>query len=757
VPPSLVDAGPLVLLQPRRVAARAIAQRIAGEQGWQVGREVGWQVRFERRFTRDTRLLVVTEGVLTARLQTDPLLSEFHTIVLDEFHERSLHGDLAIALAKQAWRARSGLRLVVMSATLDAESVSKFLEGCPVHRIAGRAHPLEIAYAPARSLVECAESLARTADGDVLCFLPGAAEIGATVADLRTRLGARQFDVLPLHGGLSADEQDRVLRPRDGATRRVVVATNIAETSITVRGVRAVVDSGLHKVARHDAERGIDSLTTERIPQDAADQRAGRAGREASGQAIRLWHPLDRLSAHREPEIHRVDLSSGILDILAWGGHPSSLDWFERPLQTSIDGALRLLDRLGAVSDGRLTRIGIQMQRLPLHPRLARMLIAATGAWPVVQACALLSERHYVHARSQTTTSDLLSAIDGWDGAAPHVRQAARDIRRTVERALGSSAETMSEPDFRRAILAGYPDRVARRRAASSLRVKLASGSGAVLGRESGVVEGEFLVAVDVQAVQAVAPAARRPKGRATSPHVELAADSRIRIASRIERDWLEPNARVTERWFDAGSGEVRAAVVERYDALVLTERPVPIEDEWAAQLLAEAWSRRGPDEADTQLLRRLEFADNPIDLGALVRIAAYGARSLSQVDLARALEPAVARTLERDAPARLQVPSGRTVALAYNGDGTVAASVKLQELFGLAETPRVGSRRQPVVFSLLAPNGRPVQVTSDLRSFWERTYPEVRKELRGRYPKHPWPDDPWSAEPTARAKRRAP
>ena len=521
VSPALVDAGPLVLLQPRRVAARAIAQRIADEQGWQVGREIGWQIRFERRFSPATRLLVVTEGILTARLQADPLLSEFHTIVLDEFHERGLNGDLAIALAKQAWRARSELRLLVMSATLDAESVSQFLEGCPVHRIAGRTHPLEIAYAPKSSLVECAEALARTADGDVLCFLPGAAEIHAAVSELRTRMNAPQVDVVPLHGGLGADEQDRALRPAEGSARRIVVATNIAETSITVSGVRAVVDSGLHKVARYDAQRGIDSLTIERIPKDAADQRAGRAGREASGRAIRLWDPLDRLRPHREPEIHRVDLSSGILDILAWGGHPSELDWFERPLQTSIDLALRLLDRLGAVNAGRLTPIGIQMQRLPLHPRLARMLIAANGAWPVVQACALLSERHYLPARSHTTTSDLLSAIDGWDGADHHVKQAARDIRRIVERSFGSPVEAMTEQDFRRAILAGYPDRVARRRGSSS-RVKLASGAGAVVGPESGVVEGEFLVAVDVQAVETVASIPRRREGPSIPPRVDL-------------------------------------------------------------------------------------------------------------------------------------------------------------------------------------------------------------------------------------------
>jgi ATP-dependent helicase HrpB len=296
---------------------------------------------------------------------------------------------------------------------------------------------------------------------------------------------------------------------------------------------------------------------------------------------------------------------------------------------------------------------------------------------------------------------------------------------------------------------------VARRRDTASARVKLASGAGAVLGRESGVVEGEFLVAIDIRAGETTAAAVRRQDRRRISSRLDVAADSRIRIASRIERDWLQPNAREVERWFDAASGEVRAAIVERYDALVLSERSVPIEDEPAAALLAEAWLRREPTDCDTELIRRLEFAGHAVNLAAVVKLAAYGARALSQVHLARGLDPAVLRALDRDAPERLAVPSGRSAPLTYNNDGSVVASVKLQELFGLAETPKIGSRRQPVVFSLLAPNGRPVQVTSDLRSFWERTYPEVRRELRGRYPKHPWPDDPWSAAPTARAKSR--
>ncbi|HKB10122.1 MAG TPA: helicase-related protein, partial [Vicinamibacterales bacterium] len=367
VPPALLNDGPVVLLQPRRVAARAIAARIAAERGWTLGREVGWQVRFERRFTDDTNLLVVTEGVLTARLQSDPLLSDFRTIVLDEFHERSVHADLAIALARQAWRARAprpgggadDLRIVVMSATLDAGAVAAFLDDCPIVEVPGRTYPLEVAYAPGASIAHAAADALSATDGQVLCFLPGAAEIRRAVADVRSRV-ARDVEVVPLHGSLDADEQDLALQP--SARRRIVVATNIAETSLTVPGVTAVVDSGLQKIARYDADRGIDSLETERITADAADQRAGRAGRLAPGIVRRLWDPRDRLRPHREPDIERIDLAATALDVIAWGGDPRTLDWFEAPPPGAIDAALALLERLGAITAAaRLTPLGEQL------------------------------------------------------------------------------------------------------------------------------------------------------------------------------------------------------------------------------------------------------------------------------------------------------------------------------------------------------------------------------------------------------------
>nr|ADC36056.1 ATP-dependent helicase HrpB [uncultured bacterium 213] len=797
VPPALIDDGPVVLLQPRRVAARAIAQRIAEERGWTIGGEIGWQIRFERRFGSGTRLLVATEGVVTSRLQHDPLLSDFRTIVLDEFHERSVHADLAIALAKQAWRARDDLRIVVMSATLDARAVSAFLGHCPIVDVAGRLHAVDVRYTPGDSVADAAVALLGETAGHVLCFLPGAPEIRRAAGEIASRTAERGVEIVPLHGSLDAAAQDAALRPASvPGRRRIVVATNIAETSVTVPGVTAVVDSGLHKVARYDAARGIDSLDLERITGDAADQRAGRAGREAPGVVRRLWDARDRLRPHREPEIHRIDLSGAVLDVIAWGGDPRSLEWFERPREDAIDAALALLERLGAVRDGTLTDIGGQIRRLPLHPRLARMIVAAGGAREMAQAAALLSERHFIPSartrQAASTTSDLLSAIDNWRSVPAHVQRVAREIEKIAAATLGRRSEdvapaaTLSRGDrirsargpsererasesergwgpasigkrsvgvssrrgwgpgasendalFRQAVLAGYPDRVAQRREAGSSRVRLATGAGAVLGPESGVLEGEFLVALDVQA-----------------PTRAGEADSRIRIASRIEREWLTLTGSDLVHRFDPSSGVVKASRADRYDALVLVERPAVPDPDISARLLADAWRERGPRDADRQMLRRLRFAGHHVDLEGAIARAAHHARSLEAMDLASAIPADLRRALDRDAPDAIAVPSGRTVRLEYAEDGGVSASVKLQELFGLAETPRIGPRREPVLLALLAPNGRPVQLTRDLRSFWDRTYPEVRKELRGRYPRHPWPDDPWNAKPTARAKK---
>ena len=722
VPPALVDDGPVILLEPRRVAARSIAHRIAFERGWTVGREVGSHVRFERRFHPSTRLLVATEGILSARLQQDPLLSDFHTVVIDEFHERSIHADLAIALAKQAWKARADLRLVVMSATIDTARVSGFLGGCPIVDVPGRMHPLDVDYAPHQSVAAAAAEMLIATDGDVLCFLPGVFEIQQSIAEMRPLVDGRTVEVVPLYGGLDSAGQDRAIQGAPNGTRRVVVATNVAETSLTVPGVTAVVDSGWHKVARYDASRAIDSLVTERISEDAAAQRAGRAGRIAPGKVRRLWDARDRLRPHGEAEIHRVDLAATVLDIMSWGGHPRELEWFEVPAPGMIDASLALLDRLGAVNQGALTDLGRQIVRLPLHPRLACMLRAAGGARTMARACALLSERQVPPSKASTaTSSDLLSALDRWESLPPHVGRVARELERIYESAIGRpSAADITETTFRRAVLAAYPDRVAQRREPGSPRVKLATGTGAVLGIESGVRDAEFLIAVDVRA---------QP------------GEARIGMASAVEREWLQPNGIEIVHTFDDDAGIVRAVELERYDALIVRERSVAPDKDEAARLLTDVWQPRGDD---AQLLRRIRFAGHEIDVTAAVRAAAEGRRSLADIELTSGIPADVLRTLDARAPAVLKLPSGRSARLEYLEDGRVKASVKLQDAFGLTTTPLVGPRREPVLFELLAPNRRPVQLTMDLKSFWERTYPEVRKELRGRYPKHRWPEKPF-------------
>lgn len=733
VPPALVDDGPVILLQPRRVAARAIARRIADERGWTLGQEVGWHIRFERRFSRRTGLLVATEGILTARLQQDPLLSDFRTVVLDEFHERSIHADLGLALARQAWRARDDLRLVVMSATLDTAQVAAFLGGCPVIAVPGRTHPLTVEYAPGATVESAVRGLLPRTRGAVLCFLPGAPEIRRVLP--AARAAASGADVVELHGSLDADAQDAALRETGG--RRVILATNIAETSLTVPGVTAVVDTGLQKLPRHDVERGFDHLWLERITQDSADQRAGRAGRLRPGIAVRLWDQRDRLRQHREPDIARIDLAGPVLDVLAWGATPDAFEWFEAPPRDVLDAAVALLGRLGALGNGGLTPRGERLRTLPLHPRLGAVLIAGLGSFEAAAACALLADglrgRTAVGA---TTTSDVLPALDAWAQQPAPLRQAADQLRRlSHEWPTADRRDRLDERELRRALLAGYPDRVARRREAGSPRLLLATGAGAELARDSGVREAQWLVALDVS----------RPA---------TGGEARAFAASAIDREWLEPTHTSIEHAM-AGDGQVRATRVTWYDALRLAEAPATPDPIVATAMLADAYRSRPHDEATTQLLRRLRFIGAEIDVPALVAQAAAGVRSVSEMDLAAHLPWDLRTRLDRQAPERLEVPSGRTTALDYRDDGSVAASVKLQELFGLAETPRIGPRAEPVLLLLLAPNGRPVQTTRDLRSFWERTYPEVRKQLRGRYPRHPWPDDPWTATPTARTKKR--
>ena len=731
VPVAVSAVGPVIVLQPRRVAARSIAQRIAEEQGWTLGREVGWQVRFERRFSSETRVLLATEGILSARLQQDPLLEGFRTIVLDEFHERTVYADLGLALARQAWRAREDLRIIVMSATLESAPVAAFLDDCPVIEVPGRLHPLEIEYAPGQTLADAVARQLRRSPGSVLCFLPGAGEIERAMPPARAAASGLA-DVLPLHGSLPADRQDAAVAP---GGRRVILATNIAETSLTVPGVSAVIDTGLQKVARFDPARGIDSLEVERITLDSATQRAGRAGRLGPGSVVRLWSASDRLRPHREAEIHRVDVSDAVLDILAWGGDPRDFEWFDPPRADRLEAALVLLERLGAVRGGVVTALGRRLTQLPLHPRLARMLADAPGHPLVARACAILSERNTAPRQAATSPSDLLLAVDAIPA---HLREIADRLAALSRQERGRVAEGDELATLLKATYAGYADRLARRRGPGDRRFVLASGHGAILSADSGVRDAEFVVAVDVMA-------ARRGD----------AAEATIRIASAVDPAWIEPTTIAVEHEFDRTAGRVRAFERDRVGELVVRERVASPDPERVSSMLASAYLDAPPPEYDA-FARRLQFADLDVDRAAVVRLAALGRTFVREINPAGALDSAISRRLARLAPETLRVPSGRHAALDYREDGSVVAAVKLQELFGLAESPRLGPRHEPVVFELLAPNGRPVQTTRDLRNFWNSTYQEVRRELRGRYPRHPWPEDPWSAPPTARTKRRS-
>jgi ATP-dependent helicase HrpB len=682
IPPALAAIGRTILLQPRRVAARALARRIAAERGWTIGDQIGWQIRFERKFSDRTRLLVATEGILTARLQSDPLLSDFDVIILDEFHERSIHADVALALAKQAMDSRDDLAVVVMSATIAAADVSYFLGGARIFDVGAQRFPVEVQYKPGVSMSTAIRGQLRDAEGDILCFLPGMREIER----MRGELADVDALVLPLHGSLDVDAQERALAPAN--RRKVILATNIAETSLTVEGVTDVIDSGVYKVLRFDPETAVDHLVVERIAADSAEQRSGRAGRTRAGRAVRLWDSRDILRSHREPDVRRVDLAPPLLDILAWGGDPRTFAWFERPPEDRIGAGLALLDALHARDDQE------KLRALPLHPRLARIVIDAHGADDAIAIAVQLS-----------------------GGAPSEVYELSAIVRRVLG---GNHRKHVDDATLRRALLAGYPDRVAQRREPKSPRLLLSSGTGATLAREIDDGNGEFLVILDI-------------------------TGALVRNARVIEREWLSPTRReVVHEW---DGHRVRAIERSWYGAILLHEQNVAPDATEAERILAE---HANPDPL---LARRVAFAEIDIDWSAAIANAVAGKRTLAEVHIELPFQ--LRRKLDELAPLTVPLPSGRTARLDYRDDGSIVASAKLQELFGLAESPRLGPHRTPVTFALLSPGGRPVQITQDLRGFWNGAYQQVRKELRARYAKHPWPEDPWTAPATHRAKRR--
>jgi ATP-dependent helicase HrpB len=730
VPPALLDldAKDVIVLEPRRLAARLAARFIASERGEPVGRSVGYQVRFEEAAGPETRLRFLTEGVLTRRLLADPRLERAGTVILDEFHERHLEGDLALALVRRLQQtSRRDLRIVVMSATLDAGPIAKYLGGCAVMRSEGRQYPLEIEYTP-HSAVPLEEQVAgalerlaaRSLDGHVLVFLPGAAEIRratAACAPLARRLGLL---LVSLHGDQSSEEQDRAVLA--SPQPRVILSTNVAESSITIDGVTAVIDSGLARIAGHSPWSGLPTLKVGRISQASANQRAGRAGRTAPGRAIRLY-PLEdfiRRPAHDLPEIVRADLAPAALQLRAMriAGF-GALDWLDQPPPASVDAAEELLHSLQAIdAQSALTAEGRAMARYPLHPRLSRLVLEAVRRGAGEDACRYAA---------QLTSDD---------------SRAARQILRVVN---PPRQEQHHERALDVSILAAFPDRVARRRQSSDLQL---SGGGSALLAKDCEVHSEFMVAVEI----------------------EDRKDQKlpiVRQASPIEPDWLLDlfPERVVERkelqWNRAAERvESRSALL--YDRLVIEESRAAPDAEAAAEMLAEKVLEAGIDRfADVEELAgfqaRLEFAAAHADLAAVdirrvVRSLAVGLTSFAEMKqalgagglvraLVRDLPAAARRRLDEMAPLRITLPRGRQVNVHYEPGKPPWIESRLQDFFGMRETPRIAGGKAPLLVHLLAPNHRAVQVTTDLAGFWERLYPQVRRELMRRYPKHAWPE----------------
>jgi ATP-dependent RNA helicase HrpB len=818
VPPALLDAGlagprRLVMLEPRRLAARAAARRIAQERGVALGDEVGYHVRFERRAGPRTRLLVVTEGILVRMLQDDPFLEEVGLVVFDEFHERSLDADLSLALVERVRRdARPDLRVAVMSATLDTERLSKFLGGAPVVVAPGRQFEVLVEYEPikrddrleAKVAAVAGELLARS-DGDLLVFLPGVGEIARCAAALAPLSPARDVELVELHGELPPERQDAALTR--GTRRRIVLATNVAETSVTLPGVTAVLDSGLVRRMRFDPASGLDRLELGSVSKASAEQRRGRAGRVAPGMCIRLWSALDQRGRpdHEEPEIRRVDLAGVALQLLAFGERDvANFPFFEAPEPRSLARGLELLERLGATRGGALTEVGRELAKLPVHPRLARLLHEARRLGIVRRgalAAALLAERDaFLRAPRRPPAShgpqagrrarhdsdsdlvDRVAALEEFSASgsvvsaageleparARFVLRGAAQLEQLAGGGGGRAPDSAGDSDaaLRRALFVAFADRLVRRREAGSRRGLMAGGRGVELAEESAVARAGLFVAIDVD------------DGGGSG------GDARVRAASAVERDWLDEEfgkeiVTADELFYDAARDLVVARRTTRFHDLPVDERPIaPADRDAVARTLAEAAARDVARALDldheatgfaarvqslAQWMPELEWPriDDDFWCGLLPELCA-GCRSFAELrrlplaDHARGrLTVAQRRALERDAPERIRVPSGSEIRLDYRPGQPPALAVRMQELFGLAETPRVAGGRVPVVLHLLGPNHRPQQVTQDLASFWSNVYPKIRGELRARYPRHAWPDDPRTAAAVRGPRRK--
>ena len=762
VPPALlkVTTGEVWVLEPRRLAARLAARRVAEELGERLGETVGYHVRFEEVSGPKTRLRFLTEGVLTRRLLSDPRLASVGVVVLDEFHERHLDGDLALALLLELQRTRRPeLKLVVMSATLDAAPIARHLGDAPILRSEGKLHPITVEWTPETGaaleerVANGVERLARRGlTGDVLVFLPGAFEMRRAARSLEPVAAAHNLIVTQLHGDLSPEEQDRALA--SASRPKVILSTNIAESSVTIEGVTAVVDSGLARVAIDSPWTGIPSLQVARISQASAAQRAGRAGRTAPGYVIRLFtqEEFGRRPAQDSPEIERRELTQLLLDLHGCGiPDAMALPWLTPPPAPALNAAEELLARLGAVESGRLTKLGKRMAQLPLHPRLARLVLEAgergAGEEGVRAAAALSAGERLEGAARHNVDSDLFFLLE--QRGQPHTSRIAEQIRRAGGiRSRGGGVET----GLLIAVVSAFSDRLGRKRANGE--ILLSGGGAAQLADSSGVRDAPLLVALDIEY--------RKDRGQPL-----------IRLASKVDPNWLldlfpdRLDSRDGVEW-NRLSERVESVSALTFDGFVIEEsRSGTVDAGAAARLLAEKAVEAGlaqfagPEELD-RLFGRWRFAaahggppapDEEAQRTALTS-ACFGSKSFAELRvllgdgglqrvLLDGLPPAQRELVGRLAPERIQLPGGKQAKVTYLDGQPPSVASRLQDFFGMRETPRVAGGRVNVVVHLLAPNYRPVQMTQDLAGFWERLYPQVRKELSRRYPRHSWPENP--------------
>jgi ATP-dependent helicase HrpB len=764
----------ILVLEPRRLAARAAAARMAHNLGEAVGETVGLRVRFGSKVSRKTRIEIVTEGIFTRMIVDDPVLAGVAAVLFDEFHERSLDADLGLALARDAQQGlREDLKILVMSATIDGARVGALLGGAPVIESQGRIFPVETRYVgrDARPIEpQLADTIARAMRaerGSVLAFLPGAAEIRRTQNLLESRAD-EATDIVPLYGALGGDEQARAIEPAQPDRRKIVLATSIAETSITIEGVRVVVDSGLARVPRYEPDFGVTRLDTVRVSRAAADQRRGRAGRTEPGVCYRLWDEPQTaaLEPFARPEILAADLSSFALDLAAWGADADKLVFLDPPPRAALTEAKALLTALGAIDgDGRITAEGRQLRRLPLPPRLARIVIDAARFGQgtlAAELAALIGERGL--GGDDIDMRERLAALRRDRSAR------ARDVRAMAQRwaEVAAAPPSRAGGDFSVGALTAlaFPERIAKNRGSGTGAFLLANGRGASLDPASPLAREPFLAVAELTG---------------------SAAQGRILSAAPITLSEIETHFsdRITAREdiaFDAASLSLRGRNSRRLGAVVLSERAAPVlPGENNARLLAESIAALGIDRLPwtqalqqwrdrVMFLRHSEGADWP-DLsdaalatgaeewlaGALAGRTALAALPADEfaAALGELLPWPLRRRLDAEAPVYFEAPTGTRVAIDYASDGGPKIAIRVQELFGLDRHPAIAGGKVPLAIELLSPAQRPVQTTRDLPGFWRGSYAAVRAEMRGRYPKHPWPDDPIAAAPTRRAKPR--